>query len=207
MGLLKILRYIDANTEHDLHEVHVTHYVIKINKTNAATLRQLYFYKNMKRTVKVICDISDVRDVKDIVKYCIEYGMDGILIKRSVAENESRLRDFVNRICYIVDSLPYPYNFRWEIILDNVFDFELQNRSKFELNFDIIKKGIFDINNGYICIEWSNNVNNIVEKYKMGKSTGLLCNKVNNINYPSSKFIFHISYDNHTILSIIDQYL
>jgi hypothetical protein len=174
-----------------------------MNKTNATTLRQLYDHKSMRRTVKVICNINDVRDVKDIIQFCIEYGMDGILIKSLDGENKSQLRDFVNYMCYILDSLPYPYNFRWEIILDDFdefdIDFDLNNESKIDLNFDLIKKNTFNSNNGYICIEWSKNVKNIVEKYKVDKTcefkNGLLCNKLNNISYPSSKFLSYTKDD------------
>lgn len=213
MTLVKILKYInndDIKNFSSLYELNITHYVIEINKTNVFLLRQLYYYKCMIRTAKIICDISYVRDIKEIVQFCVEYGMDGILTKKLEEKSD---KDFVHNFCNVLNNLPHPYAYiNWEIILEDLNDFELFDNDNENDNVEIIKKNVYNSFNRCICIEWSTNVKNIVDKYKFdveGNKVNILCNKMNNIDYPLSKFISSIKDDilYDEIFSIINQYL
>lgn len=202
MIILKILNNIENLQRSELDLENITHCVIKINNIDLCIIKQLYYLKCKKRNVKIICDIDNVRDIKEIVKFCIKYGMDGCLIK-NIEEND---KEFVHNFCNIISNLPYPYNYKWEIIVDGINNTELLY--VYNNKLDIIKKNTINLSLGYICIEWSKNIHNILKKYRFDVESVILCNKENTVMYPSSEFISSLEYDkNDEITNIIKEYL
>lgn len=172
---------------------------------NEKHIKELFQIKHKYRHIKLLLqiNITDNLDISDCIKTICNYGFDGIIF----SINNINAIDNCVKLAKVLKVLPEPYNFEWELyyinINFNIFK-DLKQNSEFteiltgiinvdknELNKEIENIKIYDItdniSSSHLYITDLNKhilhlLMNIDKRYIM----------LNNIDYPTSKFIKQI---------------
>jgi hypothetical protein len=170
-------------------------------------IKELFKVKLQNRYLKTLLQvhINEELNISKFIKNLCNYGFDGFVF---TIDNMNMLYKLY-QIIEILNLLPEPYNFSWEIYYLN-----LNNNKNLDIKFINKLSGIISSNKKDNSIKIYNtksnyNLDNVfifdinMNIIDLLKNTDILINKIyNHINYPTSKFLKQIFSEKNTIFNM-----